>query len=179
MARQSRTAKKAVTKKKKTKAKARTTKVGSGGRKRVAKKAGGAESERFRTILEQISPQFVERGARRIGPADVEQVFRAGAEVRRHFKRSAALGRFANEGEQMIAIIEDCSNGQYSDVTYWALAVMTFALQYVLKPVDIIPDSLPVIGELDDALVVSLAIGMVRPELQRHRIWHLARELEE
>ena len=37
----------------------------------------------------------------------------------------------------------------------------------VLKPVDIIPDLLPVIGQLDDAVVVGHAIGLVREELER------------
>jgi len=63
-------------------------------------------------------------------------------------------------------------------VPYWSLAVATFGLLYVLKPIDIIPDSLPVIGQLDDVLVMSQCVAIVDHDLRAYRLWKLASELE-
>jgi uncharacterized membrane protein YkvA (DUF1232 family) len=35
------------------------------------------------------------------------------------------------------------------------------ALPYLLSPIDLIPDFLPVVGQLDDALLVALVLGYV------------------
>jgi uncharacterized membrane protein YkvA (DUF1232 family) len=40
-------------------------------------------------------------------------------------------------------------------------AVVVAALGYVLLPLDLVPDFLPVVGQADDALVVALALRLV------------------
>jgi uncharacterized membrane protein YkvA (DUF1232 family) len=42
------------------------------------------------------------------------------------------------------------------------------ALLYSVSPGDIVPDALPVLGQLDDALVVGLAMRLIRRDLQRY-----------
>lgn len=42
-----------------------------------------------------------------------------------------------------------------------AKVVLALAAAYVSSPIDLVPDFIPVIGQLDDAVVVGLALGMV------------------
>ncbi|NQU68035.1 MAG: DUF1232 domain-containing protein [Candidatus Marinimicrobia bacterium] len=53
----------------------------------------------------------------------------------------------------------------------WLLAL---AVGYILSPIDIVPDFIPVIGHLDDAIVVPmlifLALKMIPPDvIEEHR----------
>lgn len=56
-------------------------------------------------------------------------------------------------------------------ISRWCLRA---ALAYLLSPIDLIPDFIPVLGQLDDVIVVTLLLAMARffvPEevLESHR----------
>lgn len=47
--------------------------------------------------------------------------------------------------------------------------VLIIALLYIVSPIDLIPDSIPFIGLLDDILVAGYAIRQTAAELERYR----------
>ena len=59
-----------------------------------------------------------------------------------------------------------------------AKAVIPAVLAYLAMPLDIIPDFIPVIGQLDDLLVVAAGLGLVLLMTPRHVIEDHLRELE-
>lgn len=153
-----------------------------------AKKSGTARKKRGSpgkmgvtrvvALLDQIGPEFVEAGARRISAADVNRAVAKAEDIRAVFRRHGDLGRLAGDADRMLSLLGDHITGQYVNVPVWSVAVMTFGLLYVLKPVDIIPDSLPEIGRLDDALVMSHAVGLTRIDLQNYKVWRLAADIK-
>jgi uncharacterized membrane protein YkvA (DUF1232 family) len=51
----------------------------------------------------------------------------------------------------------------------WAtVAAITAALLYVIMPIDLLPDFIPGVGYVDDALIVSMCISLVRIDLRRY-----------
>jgi uncharacterized membrane protein YkvA (DUF1232 family) len=54
-------------------------------------------------------------------------------------------------------------------VPFWAKLVPAAAILYVLSPLDVVPDWIPVLGQLDDAAMIaagiSLFIRLCPPEL--------------
>jgi uncharacterized membrane protein YkvA (DUF1232 family) len=124
-----------------------------------------------KTILEEIHPEFIESGAKTITHEDVGRLIDQADEVLTRFSRGGALRRFARDVGPMLSLVRDYWNGDYRQVPYWTVAVISFTLLYVLKPVDIIPDSLPVIGQLDDAIVVRHGLDIVSSELDAYGEW--------
>lgn len=60
------------------------------------------------------------------------------------------------------------------DTPLVAKIILGFAIAYVVSPIDIIPDFVPVLGKLDDAIVLPLlfyvAVRLIPSEIvQRHR----------
>jgi len=47
------------------------------------------------------------------------------------------------------------------------------ALAYVLSPIDLIPDILPLVGFIDDAMVVGACLLLVEQQLAEYEAWKL------
>ena len=58
----------------------------------------------------------------------------------------------------------------------WAKVVITAVLGYVVCPVDLIPDAIPVVGLSDDAAAVAAAYGVVS-SIIHERHWQKADKL--
>ena len=56
---------------------------------------------------------------------------------------------------------------RHPDVPTRAKVVVAFAALWVLSPIDLIPEFLPVIGPLDDAVVVALALRYALRQVPR------------
>ena len=56
-----------------------------------------------------------------------------------------------------------------------AKGILLAALAYFIMPFDVIPDWIPVLGHIDDAFVVSLALKSVRADLDTFMAWETAR----
>ena len=56
-------------------------------------------------------------------------------------------------------------------VDWWRKAMLVLVIAYVASPIDLVPDFVPIAGQLDDAIVVALALrvvlGAAGPELMR------------
>jgi uncharacterized membrane protein YkvA (DUF1232 family) len=46
-------------------------------------------------------------------------------------------------------------------VEWWRKAVLVGAIVYLASPIDIIPDFIPVAGQIDDVIIVALALRVV------------------
>lgn len=145
-----------------------------GGKQGRARSTGESDDELL-SVLDQIGPDYLESGARVVGDRQVKRVLRYAPEIRKRIASGAALPRVKIRAEMMLSLVADFRAGTYRTVTYRSVALMVFALAYVIAPVDIVPDSLPIIGEVDDAIVVALCARMVRTELEAYAVWKLTK----
>ena len=75
----------------------------------------------------------------------------------------------------MIRVIRDYQRGEYRDLSAPKLLIIIAAIIYFVSPFDVIPDWIPVLGHIDDAFVVSLALKSVRGDLDTFMAWETAR----
>ena len=76
----------------------------------------------------------------------------------------------------MISLVKDYISKKYTVVPVGTIVAIIAALLYVLNHFDLIPDSIPVIGYVDDIAVLSLAYGMIKVDLEKYSEWKNSQE---
>ena len=115
--------------------------------------------------------EFVKEGAQSVTEKDVEKVVNKSEEIKKKFSTKGPLARFIEDGQLLIAIVKDYRSRAYRQVPYGSIASIVFTLIYVLNPFDLVPDMLPLIGQLDDVAVMGACLIMTEQDLHKYRDW--------
>jgi uncharacterized membrane protein YkvA (DUF1232 family) len=75
----------------------------------------------------------------------------------------------------MIRLIRAYHEREYRDISSQNLRIIVAAIIYFVSPFDVIPDSVPVFGNIDDAMVVRLALKSVGADLDTFMAWETSR----
>ncbi len=122
---------------------------------------------------EKDAEKKVKNGASKITEEDLEKVLRKQREIEEKFKGKGPLGKFFADVKLLFSLINDYAKGNYKEIPWWSIAAVVFALLYVLSPIDAIPDFIPGIGLVDDALVVGACLAMIDNDLQNYKAWKI------
>ena len=127
-----------------------------------------------REISREEAEKVLRENASKITEKDVEEVLRRQEEIEKKLK--GPLGRFLEDVKDFFSLLKDFFSGEYRDVPWFTIAAITAALLYVLNPLDLIPDFIPIIGQVDDALVISICLYLVEEDLVKYKEWRRQRE---
>ena len=64
--------------------------------------------------------------------------------------------------------LKDICTGQYK-CSWFTITMIATAILYVISPVDIIPDSVPIVGIIDDAFVINMIYNVIKDEFEKWR----------
>jgi uncharacterized membrane protein YkvA (DUF1232 family) len=92
----------------------------------------------------------------------------------RPFLRGGRLASMRTLGRDVHTLFELLMDRSYP-VPWRTTAAIVFALGYFLMSIDLIPDVIPVVGFLDDALVVAEVVYLLSADLRRFREHRAAR----
>lgn len=115
--------------------------------------------------------EFVKEGADRMTEKDVEKVIVKSEDIQQKFSPRGPLHRFVEDAKLLIAMIKDYWNRSYRQVPFGVIGAIAFTLIYVLNPFDIVPDVLPLIGQVDDAAVFAGCLMLIESDLRKYKDW--------
>lgn len=81
------------------------------------------------------------------------------------------LERYAKDLLLLVSLVKDYYQGSYRDIPYKTISAAVVGLLYVLNPIDIIPDFIPFIGQVDDALVLKFCLKLMEKDLLKYKTW--------
>lgn len=87
------------------------------------------------------------------------------------FKHVGKLGEYWEEVKVVFSMLKDYSTGVYTTCPWRTIAVLVGALAYVLSPLDLIPDFIPIVGWADDCLALAGALSFAKMDLDEYKSW--------
>ena len=82
---------------------------------------------------------------------------------------NGTLSKFLKDVKVYFKMLSDVFSRRYTRVPRGTVAAIIGTLLYVLSPVDLIPDMIPVIGYLDDAAVLALCLKFVKHDVDEYK----------
>ena len=93
-------------------------------------------------------------------------------------KSSKGLDKWFNSIDALGSMIVDYAKGNYREVPLNTIIGATAALIYFLSPVDIIPDVVAGLGQLDDIAVIAFAVKSISHDLDKYKDWKASRSIK-
>lgn len=78
------------------------------------------------------------------------------------------MHRVANQTQLVLELIDDFRAGTYRAIPWRSMVVLIGVLLYTVSPADVIPDTFPLVGALDDLSLVALATRFVDKDLRAY-----------
>jgi uncharacterized membrane protein YkvA (DUF1232 family) len=74
------------------------------------------------------------------------------------------------------SMLRDSAKRKYPRVPTGTLAGGVLGLLYLLNPLDLIPEALPVIGIVDDTLVAGVFLALLSRDVKKYLLWKSSHE---
>lgn len=71
----------------------------------------------------------------------------------------------------MVSLVRSYVKKEYTDIPIGTIIAIISALIYFLSPIDLVPDSIPVLGYFDDAAVVAACWKLVDSDVTEYVKW--------
>ena len=79
------------------------------------------------------------------------------------------LKSFLDDVKLFFSMLKDFFTKKYTEVPVGTIMAIAGSLLYVLAPIDVIPDFIPVAGYLDDAGIIALCMKFVKNDLDKYK----------
>jgi len=79
--------------------------------------------------------------------------------------------KYMDDIKTLICLVKDYFDKKYTEIPKRIVITIICLFIYLINPLDIIPDAIPIIGSLDDLAVCAFALRIIRPDLEKYKIW--------
>lgn len=101
----------------------------------------------------------------------MEQLFKWARKLCDRLSSIPCIGKFSNDIQLIIDMVQDYCEGNYREIPMGSILMTLASLVYFVTPLDAIPDTVLVVGWLDDAAVLKMLFGTLKNDVKRYSEW--------
>jgi uncharacterized membrane protein YkvA (DUF1232 family) len=111
------------------------------------------------------------RRARTVRRDDIADVLEKEGKAKTIVEKAGFLSQYWDDIKTSFALIRDWFNGSYDKVPTRMIVSLAGALIYLVSPLDLIPDWVPMAGFVDDAAMLAFVFQLSKVDLNAYRRW--------
>lgn len=81
------------------------------------------------------------------------------------------LARLFQNLKLLLHLVKDYWKGAYRDVSAKSMVIFWAAILYIISPIDLIPDYIIGLGQIDDIAILSLSLYFLEKDLLKYKGW--------
>ena len=85
--------------------------------------------------------------------------------------RIGLMARLFQNLKLLLPLIRDYWKGTYKDVSVKSIVVFILTLAYIISPIDLIPDYIIGLGQLDDVAILAFGLHLLEKDLMKYKEW--------
>lgn len=86
------------------------------------------------------------------------------------YKNLDKLPKDAGDLKLLINLFKDWYNGVYREIPWYSIAAIILGFLYLISPVDLVPDMVPVLGQIDDVVIIRwILTHIAKQDLNKYR----------
>lgn len=126
-----------------------------------------------KTIIEKEAKKELEKGKKEAEqllnePEKLEVILQS---LEKKLKVIPKLGDTLSIVPTMISLVRSYIKKEYTKIPMGTIISIICALIYILNPFDIVPDSIPGFGLVDDAAVIMVCLKLVESDIKAYEKW--------
>lgn len=128
------------------------------------------EEEFDKKTQEKAEKEFESFKTYKYDDTDFEKIFKNESKLKKLIKKGI-FGDYAEYISSFLEMLKDFFQGKYKEVPVGTIAAIISTLLYILSPIDLIPDWIPVVGWLDDIFILKKCISFAKKDIEKYRRW--------
>jgi uncharacterized membrane protein YkvA (DUF1232 family) len=121
-------------------------------------------SDIYKKLHKIINKEFLVAGAAKLTEESVKLIYDNLPEYSEIVDPNSPLKKYDDKIHKMYHFLKNHFSDQVDEVSFAVVRACAFVLGYLVQDVDIIPDYMSEVGELDDALLVKVMIELYPEE---------------
>lgn len=138
------------------------------------------ELKRVEDSIEEIDPKVEEQALKQLesNKEEAEELLKNPKKLEEFLERLEAklslipvAGKYLSDIPMLISLVKAYVEKEYTLIPIGSIIAVIGALIYFLSPVDAIPDLIPGVGYIDDALVIGAVYALVHHDILEYKAW--------
>ena len=92
--------------------------------------------------------------------------------------KKGPIVKFLDNISLLISLLKDYIKGEYKNIPYGSIIILTASILYFVVPTDIIPDFIVSLGFIDDAVIIGIVLKQIDADLEKYIQWKIERKVK-
>ena len=83
------------------------------------------------------------------------------------------IGKHVSDIACMVSLVRNYIKKEYTDIPIGTIISIVSTLIYIISPIDLLPDSIPVVGYIDDIALLVWVLKSINSDVEEYKKWRV------